>query len=153
MKKTLLTLAAIGAFAVPFGVAVAQDDSGQPTEPVPTTNEPDQVRDRAQRQADDATPAGQEAEERECQCDGTGPQAQQRRQLHQEGCEGPMNRAREQNRLEEGTGDGPQVHQREQNRLDENTETEPSTDTPADSTVDGAQLQFRYGDGPGRGNR
>ena len=153
----------MGALAVPFGVALAEDDPVDPADPVPTSDEQDRIRGRDRRQVDDPTPAGTQADDPapagpraegpRCACDGTGPQAQNR--VREGGCEGPMDREREQNRRAEGTGDGPQVHRREQNRLEESTADD--TDAPAElpeqpTTVDGAQLQFRYGDGPGRGN-
>ena len=46
MRKMLLTLTTVGVLAVPAGMAFAQTDPVEPTEPVPTCVDPVQNRDR-----------------------------------------------------------------------------------------------------------
>ena len=185
MKKILMTLAAAGVLAVPVGVIIAETG---PTEPTPTTVEPDRVRDQ-QRLAEDPSPAGDDTPEPvgnpECDCDGAqvrhrgrhradegtgeGPMIRQREQNRFEDgtADGPMTRERQQNRLEDGTCDGSMIRDREQNRLEDGTADGPANGEPqqnrledgtgvgqaAPATDDGANLQFQYGQGSGRGNR
>jgi hypothetical protein len=111
MKKLLLTLATVGALAVPLGVVLADDDPVDPTEPVPTAPQPEQVRDRDHLQIHDPTPAGDRIRAQDCDCDG--PLA--RGGLHDETCDGSMIRGRDQLRIADGRGDGPQMHQRRGN--------------------------------------
>ncbi len=167
MRKILMTLAAAGVLAVPVGVIAADTE---PTEPTPTTVEPDRVQDR-ERLAEDPGPAGDDTTEPvgnpECDCDGA--QLRQRDQYRsEEGTgEGPMTRERQQNRLEDGTCDGSMIQEREQNRLEDGTADSPAirerrqnqledgtgVGQTAPATDDGANLQFQYGQGTGRGNR
>ena len=149
MKKILMTLAAAGVLAVPVGVIIAETG---PTEPTPTTVEPDRVRDQ-QRLAEDPSSAGDHTTEPvgnpDCDCDGA--QVRQRYQYRsEEGTgEGPMIRERAQNRFEDGTADGSAIPEPRLNQPEDGTGV--AQDAPA--TDDGANLQFQYGQGSGRANR
>jgi len=46
MRKMLLTLTTVGVLAVPAGMALAQSDTTEPAEPVPTCVDPVRDRDR-----------------------------------------------------------------------------------------------------------
>jgi parvulin-like peptidyl-prolyl isomerase len=86
MKKMLFTLTAVGALAVPAGVALAQSDAAQPAAPVVTCA--DQVRDRDRDRTADQTQAADQVRQQlqlrlhdgTCDADCTGDQARQREQ-------------------------------------------------------------------------
>ena len=102
MKKMLFTLAAVGTLAVPGGMAIAQDDTPTPTDPV-TTCEPerDRDRDRDRIHVEDEATVHERAQLRlrlqDGTCDGE--------------CTGDQIQARDQVRLEDGTGQGGQEGQ------------------------------------------
>jgi Ni/Co efflux regulator RcnB len=109
MKRTLITLIAAGTLAVPAGLALAQDDSPEPTEPTPTCEEHEHSRDRINQQDPAAEHGQHRAENRyqvgEAPCDGDcpGPMAQERNQVRVE--DGNGDQVRNQVRVEDGTGE------------------------------------------------
>ena len=145
MNKTLMTLMTVGALAVPVGVLAAETDPMQPTDdPVPTTVQPDRNRDRDRRHVEDTAVPGELRTNRTHDCP----------------VEGTPARVREQIRVAEGTGEGRQAHERDQVRIEDDaddnvvvpTTTEEAAEDP-DVTVDGGNLQFRYGAGRGAAGR
>ena len=109
MKRTLITFIAAGTLAVPAGLALAQDDTPEPTEPTPTCEEHEHARDRVNQQDPTAQHGQHRAENRhqvgEAPCDGDcpGPMAQQRNQIRIE--DGKGEQERNQIRVENGTGE------------------------------------------------
>lgn len=102
MKKMLITLATVGALAIPAGVTFAQTDTTEPEAPVPTCVDPVQDRDR-DRSADQSAL-------------GEPVQLQEQLRLHQEeqmalndgtcdaGCTSDQTRSGGQTPLADGTG-------------------------------------------------
>jgi hypothetical protein len=94
MKKMLLTLTTVGMLAVPAGMALAQSDTPEPAEPVPTCVDP--VRDHDRDRIADQDQAGSQDQLR----------TQLRTQLHLEDgtcdgdCTGDHARSQEQARLQ-----------------------------------------------------
>ena len=136
MKRTLITLIAAGTLAVPAGLALAQDDTPQPTEPTPTCEEHEHSRDRVN-QHDPAAEHGQHRAENRYQvegapCDGDcpGPMAHERNQVRVE--DGTGEQVRNQVRLEDGTCDGDCADEQVQNRHQVQLE-----DNAGDGTCDG----------------
>ena len=131
----------------------AGDETPEPIGNVECDCDGAQVRQREQSRSEEGT--------------GDGPMIREREQNRLElgTAEGPMNREREQNRLELGTADGPMIRERQQNQLEDGpcdesmirerqqNQLEDGTGPGVTSTDDGANLQFRYGEGSGRANR
>ena len=133
----------------------AGDDTTEPVGNPECDCDGAQVRQRGQYRSEEGT--------------GEGPMIRQREQNRFEDgtADGPMTRERQQNRLEDGTCDGSMIQDREQNRLEDGTADGPANGEPqqnqledgtgvgqaAPATDDGANLQFQYGQGSGRGNR
>jgi hypothetical protein len=117
MRKMLLTLTTVGVLAVPAGMALAQSDSTEPAEPVPTCVDP--VRDRDRDRIADQDQLGTQDQLR----------TQLRTQLH----------------LEDGTCDGDctgdQIRLQEQTRSQEQIRTQDRT-----QFADGAGAMHRMGE-------
>jgi len=116
MRKMLLTLTTVGVLAVPAGMALAQSDTTEPVEPVPTCVDP--VRDRDRNHSEDHGLLGAQDQVR----------TRQQTQAHlDEGtgdadCTGDHARAQDRTRLQdqtnldEGAGDGAMHRDREMGR-------------------------------------
>ena len=76
VKKMLMIVIAAGALAIPVGATFAQNDTPDPTAPVPTCEDQDRIRDRDRvNEQDPAAVQGQERAQRQFQLhlgDGTG---------------------------------------------------------------------------------
>ena len=133
----------------------ADDDITEPVGDPECDCDGAQLRQREQNRSEEGTGEGPMIREREQNRfeEGTadGPMTRERQQnrLEDGTCDGSMIREREQNRLEDGTADGPMTREREQNQLEDGT----GVGQAAPATDDGANLQFQYGQGSGRGNR
>jgi hypothetical protein len=136
MKRTFLTLTAIGALAVPVGLATAQsDDIGTETTP-PTTVECDHDQLRLR--------------------DGSGDQLRQR--LHTEECscqEGDQVRTRTEARLEDGSGEQVRTQARLEDGSGDRTQAQDGSDVPVGSQdrvrlQDPTQLQDHVRPGTGQ---
>ena len=96
MKRMLITFIAAGTLAVPAGIALAQDDTPEPTEPVPTCEQHERARARVNQQM----PAADHGQHR----------AENQRQLGDAPCAGDCDGTEAQNRnqirVEDGAGDG-----------------------------------------------
>ena len=157
MKRILWTITAVGALAVPVGMAAAQtDDDTVVDNETPTTIECDQEQYREQRRLQDGTeghePVQQRLRAHDCEdCEhmqlreqvgydqGQGEMVrnQVREQLEGEPCEG-CEQAREQVRVEEGQGT------MEQKQLREPVE-EPATEPAQERVEDGSGEEVRVG--------
>lgn len=111
MKKVLVAVAAVGALAVPGGMALAQDDTPAPAEPA-TTCEPERDRDRDR--VNDRDQLVVQAQDRvqlrlhDGTCDGdcTGDQVRDRDQVHLEDGTGPATQGRRGEMGDFGNGRG-----------------------------------------------
>jgi len=113
MRKMLLTLTTVGVLAVPAGMALAQSDTTEPAEPVPTCVDP--VRDRDRDHSEDHGLLGAQDQVR----------TQQQTQAHLDDgtcdadCEGEharvqdRTRLQDQTQLDEGASDGAMHRTRE----------------------------------------
>ena len=111
MKKMLLTLTAAGMLAVPAGVALAQDDTSEPTAPVATCQ--DHERSQEHNRLNERDPMAVQGQERA--------QHQFRTNDGDCGeCTGPEAREANQARVEDGTGSQVQYRSGEMGRSGNN---------------------------------
>lgn len=99
MKKLLMPLMAAGVLAVPVGVTMAQEDTTDPMEPVPTCEDREQVRDRDR--VNEQTPVGEQGQKR----------AQHQFQVQDGNCDMGCTGDQARDRLEDRTADQAQSDQ------------------------------------------